>query len=73
MIFISSLLPRKLAKWIRLPSGRQSMAVILQELAAIARDLPLICTISASNVTRSSNALPSACHISSIVVNPYID
>jgi hypothetical protein len=54
----------------RLPSGRQIKAVMLQEVAAIASDLPLTSITSASKVTRSSTALPSACHNSSIVYKP---
>ena len=54
----------------RLPSGRQIKAVMLLEVAAIARDLPLISITSASKVAMSSTALPSACHNSSNFYKP---
>jgi len=54
----------------RLPNGRQIKEAILQEVAAIASDLPLASMTSGSKVMISSRALTNPCHNSSNVLQP---
>ena len=63
-MLVRILLPGKLEKWMRLPSGREIKVATLQEVAEIASDLPVISITSKSRVTIRWIAFSSPSHSS---------
>jgi hypothetical protein len=64
---VRSLFPGKRLKWIKLPSGRQSKAVMLQDIAAIVSDILAASITSGSSDTMRCIAFTNACQSSSNV------